>query len=465
MDKELGTYISAQKERLIEDLGRLVAIRSVRGEASEGKPFGSGPAEALAEAEKIAAEHGFDLRNFENYAGEISFGKDPVLMLLAHLDVVNEGDNWTKEPYRLTREGDRLYGRGTTDDKGAALACLYAAEAVRECFGEPDRGLRIVLGCGEETGSEDMAYYFSKRDKLPYTLSPDAEYPLINIEKGRFAPVFTREIADGGCIREIRGGDTANIVPAKARALLACEKEAVERLFPEAEEATGTHYTAETKNGLTEVTCTGISAHGSLPEKGNNANSGLIELLCRLPEDTPLMKGLVSLKKLFPHGDTAGETIGVSMEDEETGKLSFNFGVLSYDGKTLTGGLDLRCPLCADEHNVKDVIGAALEKEGFRFVGDPPMRKVHYVPADAPIVREALKVYREYTGKEGRCLAIGGGTYVHDIEGGVAFGIEWEGTDYRIHGADEFAEADELLLTSAMYAQIIKDLCYGGDKA
>ena len=42
----------------------------------------------------------------------------------------------------------------------------------------------------------------------------------------------------------------------------------------------------------------------------------------------------------------------------------------------------------------------------------------------------------------------------------MAFGVEFPGTDYRIHGADEFAVTDELLLTAAMYTQIIRDLCY-----
>ena len=74
----------------------------------------------------------------------------------------------------MTQEGSILYGRGTTDDKGAALVCIYAMDAVREVFGEPKKGVRLVLGCAEETGSEDMEHYFSVRPTLEYTLSPDA---------------------------------------------------------------------------------------------------------------------------------------------------------------------------------------------------------------------------------------------------------------------------------------------------
>ena len=88
------------------------------------------------------------------------------------------------------------------------------------------------------------------------------------------------------------------------------------------------------------------------------------------------------------------------------------------------------------------------------------MRPAHYVPEDAPLIRTLLEVYEEHTGEKGKCLAIGGGTYVHDIEGGVAFGVEFPGRDYRIHGADEYAPGEELLATAKMYADVIARLCY-----
>lgn len=463
MDKKIIDYINGNKERFVSDLGRLVAINSVRGEAKDGKPFGDGPAEALAEAEKILNEHGFEDVNFDNYAGEVTLGEDPVLMLLAHLDVVSEGDGWTREPYRMTEEDGRLYGRGTTDDKGAALACLYAMEAVRECYGIPKKGVRLVLGCGEETGSEDMAFYFSKRKKLKYTLSPDADYPLINLEKGRFAPEFSRNVKSEN-ISAILGGGTANIVPGKAYALI---KNVTEEILTEAaekaEKTTGARFTFSPEDGGFRVCCAGQSAHAANPEKGNNANSALITLLVSLPyENDEAVTALKELLEISGHNSADGEKAGVKMSDEASGALSFNFGILRYDGETLHGGFDLRCPLCANETNVKEVLRERLAAAGFGFTNDPGMRKVHYVPADAEIVREALAVYEDYTGRQGECLSTGGGTYVHGIEGGIAFGIEYPGTDYRIHGADEFAITDELLLTAAMYAQIIRDLCMKG---
>ena len=69
------------------------------------------------------------------------------------------------------------------------------------------------------------------------------------------------------------------------------------------------------------------------------------------------------------------------------------------------------------------------------------------------------RVYEEYTGLKGGCLAIGGGTYVHGLKHGVAFGAAFPGTDNHMHGADEFAVIDELLASAKIFAQVIVELC------
>ncbi len=458
-------YINEKRDLFLSDLKRLVEINSVRTEAKPGMPFGEGGSKALAEAEKIFSEHGYEARNFENYAVEADLGKDPRLMLLAHLDVVPEGDGWTKDPYKLTVEGNIAYGRGTTDDKGAALACLLAMDACREAYGEPKTGVRLVAGSGEETGSEDMDYYFSVRPTLDYTLSPDADYPLINIEKGRFAPRFVKKIKKNDeekALVSMEGGQTMNIVPGRAKAeLRGFTAEEVKAYAVEAANATKAEFTAEaTANGVL-VSVKGQSAHAANPHLGVNAQTALLTLISRMPfSPCELTEAVNALLTLFPHGETDGKSVGVKQCDDVSGELTLNFGVLKFDGEVLSGGLDLRCPLCSTEENVKNVIGEKLNAAGFTWESDPEMRPAHYVPEDSPLVKTLLDVYEKHTGEKGECLAIGGGTYVHDIEGGVAFGIEFPGKDYRIHGADEFCDVNEMLLTAAMYADVIKELCY-----
>lgn len=73
------------------------------------------------------------------------------VLLSAHTDVVPvDGQRWTKDPFRLTREGDRVYGRGTTDMKGYVASVLALADrAAKADLREP---LKIALSYDEEIG-------------------------------------------------------------------------------------------------------------------------------------------------------------------------------------------------------------------------------------------------------------------------------------------------------------------------
>ena len=87
------------------------------------------------------------------------------------------------------------------------------------------------------------------------------------------------------------------------------------------------------------------------------------------------------------------------------------------------------------------------------------LRPEHYVPADAPIVRELLKCYEEYTGRKGEPLAIGGGTYVHNLKNGVAFGCTFPGRNPKMHEPDENMPVSDLKLSAAIFAAVIERFC------
>ena len=78
---------------------------------------------------------------------------------------------------------------------------------------------------------------------------------------------------------------------------------------------------------------------------------------------------------------------------------------------------------------------------------------------DSDFVKTLLNAFEKYTGRKGYCEYTGGGTYVHDLKNGVAFGAAMPETDNRMHGADEFAVIDELVVSAKIFAQVIVDLC------
>ncbi len=78
------------------------------------------------------------------------------VILSAHSDVVPvEGQTWTRDPFKLSREGDLLFGRGTTDMKGFLAEMLVVADAAsKTTLKEP---LKLVVSYDEETGCHGIA--------------------------------------------------------------------------------------------------------------------------------------------------------------------------------------------------------------------------------------------------------------------------------------------------------------------
>ncbi|MCW2839085.1 MAG: dipeptidase [Aeromicrobium sp.] len=90
----------------------------------------------------------------------------PTVLLYAHHDVQPTGDPalWTSPPFVPTRRGDRLYGRGTADDK-AGLAAHLAA--FRAHGGNPPVGVTVFVEGEEESGSPSLVALLEQhRDEL-----------------------------------------------------------------------------------------------------------------------------------------------------------------------------------------------------------------------------------------------------------------------------------------------------------
>lgn len=134
--------------RTLDILDRLIAFDTVSANSNL----------ALADyAEPLLTRCGFSVVRIADGSGAkagLYAEKGPEgagVLLSAHTDVVPAaGQTWTRPPFRLTREGDRLFGRGTTDMKGFVASVLALAErASATDLGEP---LRIVLSYDEEVG-------------------------------------------------------------------------------------------------------------------------------------------------------------------------------------------------------------------------------------------------------------------------------------------------------------------------
>ena len=463
--EQIDAYIDSKKEEMLQDVMALVRIDSQKGTAKPGMPFGEGPAKALAKAEEMMAAYGFKTKNYDNYVVSGDFGPgEKELDILAHLDVVPVTEDWTvTRPFDPLIKDGKIYGRGTADDKGPAIADLYAVRAIRDLGLPLKKSVRLILGSDEECGSSDLLHYYGIEKEAPCTFTPDADFPVINLEKGHLSKSFQADYPaaeNTPRVLSLKGGNKGNVVPAKAEAVLAgLEEQQIADACEQAEKETKVLFQWKKDGDLIRITATGIAAHASTPEAGNNAVTALLYLVSLLP----LAPGeghekLMALNRMFHHGDTCGAALQVKMEDEISGKLTMNLGILDYEETHLSGKYDSRAPLCANDENLTRVLKRAFAEAGMEMEsGDltPP----HYVPADSVFVKTLLESYEQYTGKKGEAMSTGGGTYVHDLERGVAFGCMVEGVDNHMHGDDEFMEIDTLLMSAKIFADVIMKLC------
>ena len=463
--KQIDEWIESRQEELIEDLKRLIRIDSQRGEPSPGNPFGDGPAAVLDAAGEMMEKYGLKVTHYDHYVVTGDYGTgEKELDILAHLDVVPVSDEWTVTmPFEPVVRDGRVYGRGSIDDKGPAVAALYAIRAIRELGIPLNKSLRLILGSDEECGSSDLAYYYAIEKEAPSTFTPDANFPLINLEKARLAKSFTCEPGQETVtprVTSLHSGSKVNVVPADAQAVLVGL--AADQVRNRAEEITrdmDVICTVTDEGEKVRVAIKGSAAHGSTPELGQNALTALLQILAGLNladcASTRVLKGLAAL---YPHGDTCGQAIGVKMQDEISGALTMNLGILNLSDGKLYGEFDVRAPLCATDDNLTKVIRSALSKAGLDMEAGG-MKPAHYVPADSPLVQKLLASYEAYFGEKGTPLATGGGTYVHGLKRGVAFGCEIEGIDNHMHGDDEFADIDVLIKSAKIFADAIIRIC------
>ncbi len=426
------------KSDMIDTLLKLLSFDGEQRDALPGAPFGQGNLDALLFTLDLCKKFGFEVKNLDGYAGVADIGEGEPFGILGHLDTVPVGDGWTHNPYGELTDGV-IYGRGALDDRGPVLACIYAVKALLDEGLTPKRKIRLIFGCNEETGWACIDH-FNKVERMPDEgFSPDADFPVINCEKGIAHFTYEKEFASD---IKISGGTRPNVVPALATAKIPMNDDNLKVVI-----ASGLKYTTE--DGQIVVTATGKAAHAAFPTLGENA---IIKLLKAL---SPLSADLKNLYDAF--AETDGSGAGLNLSDEVSGALTVNLGIIETIGGKLKFTIDIRYPVTVTETQLINIIDNCLPCYVASY---SRFQKPLYVDKNDRLVTTLLDTYNDVTGEKLSPITIGGGTYARSLKKGVAFGPEFPGVVSTIHMPEERVPVSDLMKFANIYKEAIKRLCF-----
>ena len=442
--KPLSKKYEQQGEKLLSEWIKIDSVYDDKT-ISEGQPFGQGVKAALRYIGSIAEQDGFNVTYNDGYATEISYGEGPIIGIYAHADVVPISGTWKHPPFGGVIDGKAMYGRGTSDDKGPAMASYMALKLLKDNDLIKGYKVRLVIGGNEERGSGCLHYYFHSLNK-PHCVAgftPDGQFPLIYGEKG-IANYEIKGATNLGPIMSIKAGVVSNSVIDYAEAMLVNDPTLESRL-----KQTGYNYSIDYDGETMKLIIKGKAAHGSLPELGVNAGIQMLDVLGK-HYDIDLLKTLA-----YQYGEPFGRQLGLYFESELLHHTTYNVGLIAYDEGIFSMIVNFRFPENVD---FDDVIAKLDAKTPLEVIPLMYSRPLLFDP-ESPMIKTLLNAYQAESGDVVTpMITIGGGTYAKEAQNTVAFGSNFPGKDDHIHDIDEKIDLEDFRQSIAIYARAIHDL-------
>lgn len=464
---EVKEFVGKHREQMIDDVKALSAIPSILDEetAACGKPFGADIAKALQWVLEKGKSMGMKVKNFDGYAGELTAGKGGKLIgILGHTDVVAAGEGWDTEAFEPVEKDGKLYGRGTLDDKGPLVSCLYAVKYLMEENLIPeDIAIRMIVGCDEEETWRCIEHYEEKADRMPdYSIVPDGNFPLIHCEKGLLDVDISYDIGDicrdshKVTVAELYGGSAKNVVPGKAYCVLICESKEEAAALTETLGAFE-YISAAQEERQVRIVVSGKSTHAMSPEKGINAISLMMKTLEEVSSGFDIAPVYQAYNKYV--GMTYyGEKFGMAFEDEASGKLTFNVGTIEMKDGKATFGVSVRYPATVEKERIFKAAEETCSAAKMEMQIISHMNSL-YADENSDFISVLMEAYRRISGDtESRPMAIGGATYARTIPNAVAFGPLFPYEEELAHEANEFLDLESLEKMTCIYIEALKGL-------
>jgi len=435
--------------------------------------------------EKMARDFGLAYRNVDNRIFEVSLkGKGTEEFgILTHSDVVPAvlsewvlDDGTRLDPFTMVRVGDRLYGRGTIDDKGSIAAVLYAMKTVKESGLPIQRTMRLMIETTEETGGDAMEYYRGKVPLPAYNIVLDSGYPAVVAEKGAgsLSVFFPAEKTDGAvtAITDMGAAAAVNAISQTATATLKggdlaavlAKLEAAKPAFLQKYEPQGGKFAiAITRDGDSiAIKVTGTSAHGSEPQNGVNPlpRLGLFLLESGVTlADNQFLKAVKYVDALYGTG-YLGEKIGLGYRDDFMGPLTFSPNLIrtGADGRVVVA-VNTRMPRGRTPEELKAQVTAKINDWAAANKATVEIKydQGNWMARDpsGQWLTTLLNIYGDTTGLEAKPVSAAGATTAKQIPNAISFGPGMPGKKYTGHNAKEYKEVPDLDADLQMFTEML----------
>ena len=462
-------YIDNLKDEIILETQKLIQIPSVYSSSNNpSHPFGENANKALEYILDLGKKLGFRTKNIDGYCGYIEFGEgDKLVGIIGHLDVVPEGDNWTFPPFSGTISDNKIFGRGSIDDKGPVIASLYAMKTVMDNC-KIDKRVRLILGLNEEKDWECIKYYKEHEEWPTIGFSPDADFPCIYAEKGIVSPYLNMDYSqfekEDIILENIDCNNNAiNVIPKMCSCVLKINNKNIsssefinnlKKIISEQNSEIDIYKIDEQRIKLTSH---GIQAHAAHPDLGVNSISRLVIILDKIFKTYNINIPIFDFFNKYINIQYDGTDLGISCEDE-SGKLTLNVGKIKLNNHVLKIGMNLRVPIKTKLTDIEKIIQKQLSAYGNIKLFIAGKKEPLYVPKDSYLVKTLCNIFNEATNSRLEPIAIGGATYARAFENCISFGANLPSQEDMCHKTDEFISIDNLILATKIYARAIYEL-------
>jgi succinyl-diaminopimelate desuccinylase len=268
--------------------------------------------------------------------------------------------------------------------------------------------------------------------------------------------------AKGVSLRSMSGGNAPNMVADHARAVIKADSyDAIKDKIAEFRKSTGYQINAKGIGKNLEITTQGISAHGARPGKGLNAISILMKFFEEIGLENEDVRDFIDFYNKHIGFNLSGELIGCGFEDEPSGKLIFNVGVVNIDDESASVTVNIRYPVTMNDEQVYTSILPVVNQYNLGIIKKEHKAPI-YIEKDDPMIRTLMDVYKKHTGDmDSEPIVIGGGTYARAVKNTVAFGADFPGEPELAHQKNEYMGVDKLVKCAKIFADAIFELADG----